>query len=214
MRISVPVSSTVFYRNTRDLWKAFTAYWQSQSEHEFRTQSVAYMCRAVPLYPLRRQLYLTQFLSPYYVDQAREKRAVFALLQQEYPDNPYFVFLAIDEALTFYPDSVLRLRFIRHLLKTIPQLNSKGTSCKRYINLIKWQYSFVDTTVSPELTPSPIQLQHLFILPAYVADCACSTASCMNNRCLKPNETLYRKAWTFSWFRRKPARRFWYASGT
>jgi hypothetical protein len=116
------------------------------------------------------RLYLAQYLSPYLGDQAEEKRAVYASLHQEYPDNPYFVFLANDEALTFYPDSMLRPRFANRLLKLVPQLSTRGSSCQRYVNLIKWQYSFIDTTVSSALTPSPISPKAPFsYYPAFVA---------------------------------------------
>jgi len=116
------------------------------------------------------KLYLIQYLSPYYGDQVQEKRELFASLTREYPDNPYFVFLENDEALTFYPDSLLLPRYVSRLTKRIPLLNRNGASCKRYVNLVKWQYSFIDTTVSPELAPSPIPAAEQFsYYPAYVS---------------------------------------------
>ena len=48
------------------------------------------------------RLFLIEFLSPYMGDDAGEKKKLLRTLQKNYPENPYFVFLELDENICFH----------------------------------------------------------------------------------------------------------------
>ncbi len=52
------------------------------------------------------KLYLLKFLSPYWGSEAMEKQDIFNSLERNYPQNPYFVFLDLDENLCFHKQAV------------------------------------------------------------------------------------------------------------
>jgi hypothetical protein len=106
--------------------------------------------------------YLVQFLSPYKSDQSAEKRDIFNLLENKYPNNPYFPFLDLDEVLCFYPDSLHAPAARERLKKQIAGLSTNNEICRRYVNLAKWQYTFIDSLPPFSLTPDSIPVDQPF----------------------------------------------------
>lgn len=54
------------------------------------------------------KLYLLEFLNPYLGNLAQEKETLFKSLQHEFPHNPMYVFLELDERLCFNPGLFLK----------------------------------------------------------------------------------------------------------
>jgi hypothetical protein len=116
--------------------------------------------------------YLIQFLSPYIDTQADEKRAVFRDLEQENPHNPYFLFLESDEALCFYPDSLLSPKMAKRIKRRLASIGKENESRLRYANLVKWQYGFIDSLPPFALTPNSILPNRPFsYYPPFVDAC-------------------------------------------
>lgn len=116
--------------------------------------------------------YLIQFLSPYSVNQAEEKRTLFRELENECPDNPYFLFLELDEALCFYPDSLHVPQNAARIRKRTLSIDKENVGFRRYYNLVKWQYGFFDSLPPFALTPHDIQSDRPFsYYPPFVDAC-------------------------------------------
>jgi hypothetical protein len=102
------------------------------------------------------KLYLIQFLSPYLGDQANEKIRIFRSLESSFPENPYFLFLRIEENLCFYPEKAFDPSIRRLLRRKIASYGDDDYSIVRYSNLVKWQYKLIDpftvTTFHPDTT--------------------------------------------------------------
>jgi hypothetical protein len=90
------------------------------------------------------RLYLVQFLSPYLGHEAQEKKRILRSLQQNYPGNPYYVFLEIEENLCFHPGALTSFSFRNRTKRQIAGFSRGGYSLRRYANLVKWQYLLVD----------------------------------------------------------------------
>jgi hypothetical protein len=106
--------------------------------------------------------YLVQFLSPYRSDQATEKRDMIGSLESSYPGNPYFLFLDLDEALCFYPDCFHAPGRMEKLQAQIAGLSGANEECRKYLNLAKWQYTFIDSLPPFSLTPDSIAADQPF----------------------------------------------------
>ena len=106
--------------------------------------------------------YLVQFLSPYKSDQSAEKRDIFGSLESNYPANPYYLFLDLDEALCFYPDSLNTPAAREKLRSRIAGLSGDNEVRRRYVNLAKWQYTFIDSLPPFSLTPDSIPVDQPF----------------------------------------------------
>ena len=91
------------------------------------------------------KLYLIQFLTPYLGHTAQEKERILASLQSQYIRNPAFLFYEIDENLCFHR-SIFTAEYRQSLRKKIKSFKPSGYSSERYINLLKWQYSLIDST--------------------------------------------------------------------
>ena len=121
------------------------------------------MCAEEALYSRTvAKQYLIQFLSPYKSDQSAEKRDIFGSLESSYPKNPYFLFLDLDEALCFYPDSFHTPGGREKLQTRIAGLSNHNEVCRRYVNLTKWQYTFIDSLPPFSLTPNSIPADRAF----------------------------------------------------
>jgi hypothetical protein len=102
------------------------------------------------------QQYLLQYLSPYVEDQKKEKREIFKSLQSDFPNNPFFMFLDLDEALTFYPESLLNTEIISRYTTRTACLSTGNFSQRKYANLVQWQLFALDTSREPEQVPDTI----------------------------------------------------------
>jgi hypothetical protein len=96
------------------------------------------------------QQYLLQYLSPYIDAQAAEKRRWFKTLEAKNPANGAILFLDIDEAMTFYPDSVFNASSRNVLKRKLSALATNNYSQKRYADLVKRQLSAIDSTYSAD----------------------------------------------------------------
>jgi hypothetical protein len=113
--------------------------------------------------------YLIQFLSPYKSDQSAEKRDIFGSLESSYPKNPYFLFLDLDEALCFYPDSLHTLAAREKVQSRIAGLSTDNEVCRGYVDLAKWQYTFIDSLPPFSLTPDSIPVDRPFsFYPSFI----------------------------------------------
>lgn len=99
------------------------------------------------------QLFLIQFLSPYEKELIREKREIFRSLEENFPRNPYYTFLKTDEALCFHPDSFYTETSRTTLATRITAFASHDFSSRRYGNLVRYQYTLLDSTPSQRYAP-------------------------------------------------------------
>jgi hypothetical protein len=99
------------------------------------------------------KLYLAEFLSPYWGTEAAEKQEVFNSLERNYPQNPYFVFLDLDENLCFHKQTVFNFSYRTRLKNRILQFKPLDNFSKRYANLVKWQYLLIDPFPAPGISP-------------------------------------------------------------
>lgn len=86
------------------------------------------------------KMFLVEFLSPFMGDETEEKRKILRSLQKKYPENPYFVFLELDENICFHPEEVFVFSSTGRAKKQIARFKTTDYSAKRYANLVKWQY--------------------------------------------------------------------------
>jgi hypothetical protein len=99
------------------------------------------------------RLYLTEFLSPYWGNEAAEKQNIFNSLEQNYPQNPYFVFLDLDENLCFHKQTVFNFSYKNRLKRQISRFKPSEPSAKRYADLVKWQYLLIDPFPGSGIAP-------------------------------------------------------------
>ena len=99
------------------------------------------------------KIYLVQFLSPYRGDQANEKRRIFKSLETSFSDNPYFLFLRLEENLCFHPEKVFDPSIRRTVRKKITAFNDDGDLKSRYAMLVRWQYLLIDPFAAESFRP-------------------------------------------------------------
>jgi hypothetical protein len=99
------------------------------------------------------KLCLTEFLSPFLGNEAREKRMVIRSLERQCPHNPFFTFLELEEILCFQPAGLFGFSFKERMQQQIGQFVVSDYSSKCYANLVKWQYLLIDPFPSEELAP-------------------------------------------------------------
>lgn len=99
------------------------------------------------------QLYLIQFLSPYYGHLTKEKYSLLESLQKKYPTNPYYLFIELEESLCFHPRRFYSFSTRGKVEKSIPLFSEKAFSLRRYLNLVRWQYWAINPFASKELSP-------------------------------------------------------------
>jgi hypothetical protein len=120
------------------------------------------------------QLFLIQFLSPYEEELKREKREIFRSLESAFPRNAYYTFLKGDEALSFYPDSFYTSAN-RHALATrITAFGTQDFSSRRYANLVRYQYTLLDSTPSKRLAPdTTFEFRDYAFYPVFIEGLRC-----------------------------------------
>jgi hypothetical protein len=101
--------------------------------------------------------YLVQFLSPIKPHEVAEKQAVFKALQTEYPDNPFYVFQEIDEAMAFHRADVFSGGKYRWVLPRISGFDTCNYSLWRDANLVRWQCAAIDSAMTRELRPAAFE---------------------------------------------------------
>jgi hypothetical protein len=99
------------------------------------------------------KLYLAEFLSPYLGDESGEKQKILRSLQKRHPQNPYFVFLELEENLCFHPQQLLSFSFKGRVLKQTRFFKTDNYSTRRYAYLVKWQYLLIDPFPVEEQAP-------------------------------------------------------------
>ncbi len=116
------------------------------------------------------QIFLIRFLSPYVNELHREKTTIFIALERRYPGNAYFTFLRNDEDLAFHSEELFNNKRKFEIEKKIRRFNSVTISDRRFINLVKWQYSLFPTArTQAEMLPDIRNDHPLFrYYPTYV----------------------------------------------
>lgn len=118
--------------------------------------------------PVSSQLFLIQFLSPYDVELAREKRQIFRTLETAYPRNAYYAFLENDENICFHPESFTANA--RPALATrIAAFAAPDFASLRYGNLVRWQYTLLDPNPEKRYAPdSSFGLRDYAFYPVFI----------------------------------------------
>jgi hypothetical protein len=101
--------------------------------------------------------YLVQFLSPFKAHEAAEKQTVLKSLQTEYPDNAYYIFQEIDEAMAFHRANVFSGDKCRWVLQRISSFDTCNYSLRRDVNLVRWQCAAIDSARTKELHPEAFE---------------------------------------------------------
>ncbi len=115
------------------------------------------------------QLFLVEFLSPYEEELKREKREIFKTLENSFPRNAYYTFLKTDEALCFYPDSFYSTKNRQAMAARIVSFGTQDFSSRRYANLVRYQYSLLDSRPERRLAPdTSFQFRDLVFYPVFV----------------------------------------------
>ncbi len=99
------------------------------------------------------KLYLVEFLSPYWGNEAAEKQEIFNSLERSYPQNPYFVFLDLDENLCFHKQTVFNFSYKSRLKRQISRFKPDEPIARQYANLVKWQYLLIDPFPASGISP-------------------------------------------------------------
>lgn len=99
------------------------------------------------------QLFLIQFLSPYEEELKREKRTIFKSLENNFSKNGYYTFLKEDEALCFYPDSFYTAKNKHAMVSKLNGFTTQDYSSRRYVNLVRYQYSLLEKNPEKKLMP-------------------------------------------------------------
>jgi hypothetical protein len=99
------------------------------------------------------QFFLIRFLSPYDMELRREKIEIFRSLQGTFPLSPLVPFLQNHEALVFYPDSFYRPRARILLARTIRAVETRDEAGRRYLQLLKYQYTLLNNDPAPQYRP-------------------------------------------------------------
>ncbi len=106
--------------------------------------------------------YLIQFLSPFKPSEAAEKQQIFKFFLGFYPGNPYYVFQKIDEGMAFHRREVFTDKTIEWARPLIKSFDTCNYSHKRYVNLVLWQCSVIDSSLANELNPSRPDLRDAY----------------------------------------------------
>ncbi|MEO6095145.1 MAG: hypothetical protein ABIW76_05530 [Fibrobacteria bacterium] len=115
------------------------------------------------------QLFLIQFLTPYEQELSREKREIFNSLETTFPQNPYYTFLKVDEALCFYPDSFFTHASRTALASRISAFGYSDFSSRRYGNLVRYQYTLLDPSPEKRLAPdTSFQFRDYQFYPTFI----------------------------------------------
>ena len=115
------------------------------------------------------KLYLVEFLSPYVKDQADEKRRILNSFKASYPQNPYFLFLDLEENLCFHPDNAFDPTLRRSVRKKIVSFIDREYSHLRFAALVRWQYVFLDPLAAANLGPdTTFNLGEFSYYPAFL----------------------------------------------
>lgn len=99
------------------------------------------------------QFFLIRFLSPYDDELRREKTEIFKSLRAVFPLSPLVPFLHNHEALVFYPDSFYRPRARVMLARTLRAVEGRDEAGKRYMQLLKHQYTLLSDDPEPQYRP-------------------------------------------------------------
>jgi hypothetical protein len=99
------------------------------------------------------RLYLIDFLSPYLGDEANEKQKILRSFERDYPANPYFMFLELEENLCFHPHLLFGFSYKERVLRQIRRFKTADYSTARYASLVKWQYLLLDPLPTDGLAP-------------------------------------------------------------
>lgn len=101
--------------------------------------------------------YLIQFLSPFKPLEIAEKQEIFRTFQSLHPGNPYYVFQEIDEGMAFHRKQVFSNKTIEWAKPLINGFDTCNFSHRRYANLVRWQCSVIDFSLTNDLRPQPIE---------------------------------------------------------
>ncbi|MBN2036547.1 MAG: hypothetical protein JW768_07370 [Chitinispirillaceae bacterium] len=101
------------------------------------------------------KLYLIQFLSPYWGHEAVEKKRIFRALQRDYPANPLYLFLELEEDLCFHPKALFRFAYKSRVRKQTAAFKTDNYETRRYAELVKWQYLLIDPFPFQGMIPDP-----------------------------------------------------------
>jgi hypothetical protein len=116
------------------------------------------------------QLYLIEFLSPFLEDQAAEKRRIFKRMKIAFPENPYFLFLELEENLCFHPEKVFDPSVRRAVRIEIASLTGHALSETRYAMLTKWQYALINPFAAENLRPDTVfNLREFSYYPVFLS---------------------------------------------
>lgn len=110
--------------------------------------------------------YLIQFLNPYMDEDAAEKERVFISLQKSYPRNPYYHFLRVNEDLCFHKKNITD-SYKDAIRKKLSKYREDNYSLKRYSQLLKYQYAFLDPSVTVQIDTS-FNLRDFAYYPAFL----------------------------------------------
>ena len=104
--------------------------------------------------PATSQSYTFSSFSPLtWENEAAEKQGIFNSLERSYPQNPYFVFLDLDENLCFHRQTVFNFSYKSRLKRQISRFKPAETWAKQYANLTKWQYLLIDPFPGSGISP-------------------------------------------------------------
>jgi hypothetical protein len=99
------------------------------------------------------RLYLIEFLSPYFGDEAQEKDNLLQTFERKYPHNPYYVFLRLDEDLCFHHDTLKSFSFAQRLAEQMEAFVPSTYSARRYAQLVAWQRLLIEPFPTPGSLP-------------------------------------------------------------
>ncbi len=115
------------------------------------------------------QIYLIQFLSPYYGHLAEEKSRIFKTLQSRYPQNPFYVFLELDEILCFHPQKLTFFSTGERYKQKIRKFSTHNPSLEKYATLVKYQYRMINPLPPEDLEPNQeVDLKEFSFYPVFL----------------------------------------------
>jgi hypothetical protein len=116
------------------------------------------------------KIYLVEFLTPYMENQAAEKRTIFRSLKSSFPDNPYFLFLELEENLCFHPEHAFDPSIRRMVKRKIGTFSTGDYSKNLYSSLVRWQYLLIDPFVMSKLRPdTTFDLREFSYYPVFLS---------------------------------------------
>ncbi|MFP4014012.1 MAG: hypothetical protein ACLFVQ_08020 [Chitinispirillaceae bacterium] len=115
------------------------------------------------------QMYLIQFLSPYYGHMVEEKKRIFSNLQKRYPTNPYYVFLELDETLCFHPSKLTLFTTNQRYKQKIRMFSKENHSLRKYCTLVKLQYRMINPLPPEDIEPdNSVDLKEFEFYPVFL----------------------------------------------